>query len=405
MGAVNCCEHPKGETPFNQGEIETKVGTVSTDRLTKTPKSHVSVNKPHLLLDKKSYHIVKIQSLLRAFLIKAKFQKRLNYQKQILHEFFKTQGVLCEHNDINIYVHPKVKAFEKEIKERKGIYSNENIPSDIMKPIEYKPCYSILMPCTYLIEKDDKLKGSEVETGNSDNILSENEYGTTILKRPIYRGYWNVNKKKNGYGILVNTDGSKYEGLFRNGKLDGIGRYITLKGDFFEGIFVQGLACGYGVFVHSDGNLYKGNWYNDLPWGDGEEWATDGAYYKGDFLQGKKCGIGEFKWKDGSIYLGGVKNDLLNGEGIYTWANGKRYKGMWKNNEMSGKGVLENVDGTKYEGDFFQNKKHGYGKYIYNQEKYFEGYWVNGKQHGNGRIVKNGEVEEGEWRDGKKVKN
>ena len=412
MGTVNCCEQPK-EGLIERGEIETNLDFEKSvnEKFIKTPKSNnTHILKPKVFYDLKTNNVMKIQAILRSFNLKAKFKKRLEYQTKSLKEFFQTQGVLCEKDDINFYVHPKIKRIERMIKNKEGIYNNEHIPTDIFKKIENQVFYSIEMPCTYLIEKEEKhveYKGNNIEpeTSNTDNVLSENEGGVTILKRPVYKGYWNINKKKNGFGILVNTDGSKYEGTFRNGKLEGLGRYITIVGDFFEGNFINGSANGYGIFIHSDGSIYKGNWKNDLPWGDGEEWSFDGSYYKGDFLQGKKCGIGEFRWKDGSIYLGGVNNDLLNGEGIYSWADGKRYKGLWKDNEMYGKGVLENIDGSKYDGVFVKNKKQGYGKYYYNKDKYYEGEWFNGKQHGKGKLVKNNIVEEGIWDEGKRLKD
>lgn len=417
MGTVNCCEQPKES--FYTEEIETHLTdsvNVKCNFLDKCNKSENSnfkeTFKPQVYLDKKTLQVVKIQAIVKRFLSKSKFSKRVSLQRLALKEYFRTQGVLCERDDIDSYVHPYVKVIENQIKNREGIYNNPNIPDNLMRDLSYQPFYSIEMPCTYLVDNKDDLKlgkeksqqileNNKESNGNSTDYVSSNDL---TVKRPVYKGHWSIDKKKYGYGILVNPDGSKYEGLFRAGKLDGKGRYITVKGDFFEGMYSNGCASGFGVFIHSDGSIYRGNWMNDLPWGEGEEWSSDGSYYKGDFFKGKKFGIGEFRWKDNAMYLGGVKNDMLHGEGMYTWADGKRYKGYWQENCMHGHGVLENPDGTKYEGNFERNKKQGFGKYWYNKTKIYEGMWVQGKQHGKGKIIKNGVVEEGEWVDGKKVK-
>lgn len=431
MGNVNCCEQPK--EGYNH-EIETHLTSQDNQEdkpfndLSSVNQSFKAALKPKQHYDAKTQRIIKIQSIAKRFLTKSKFIKKVTLHRLALKEFFRTQGVLCEKDDIDAYVNPYVRSIESQIKNREGVYNNPNIPRNLFQDISYQPFYSIEMPCTYLVENNNKddinsynnyhgrdtvtpmnnkisIINQEKDMGNCPtNNPSDNESALNSIKKPVYKGHWSIDKKKNGYGIFVNSDGSKYEGLFRNGKLDGKGRYITVKGDFFEGNFSNGYASGYGIFIHSDGSIYKGNWMNDLPWGDGEEWTSDGAYYKGDFFQGKKFGVGEFNWKDGSMYLGGVKNDLLNGEGIYSWNDGKRYKGFWLSNNMHGKGVLENPDGSKYEGSFVNSKKEGKGKYWYNKDKYYEGEWKNGKQHGKGKIVKNGVVEEGEWLEGKKIK-
>lgn len=406
MGAINCCEQPRDGIQF-QDEIETKIGSTSSDQILRTPKSCTKLIRTSKSgYDKKTFSIVRIQSLLRAFVVKSKFKKRLEAQKKYLHEYFTNQGILCESNDVNTYVHPKVKFIENQLRQRKGVYSNENIPDYILKPINSKSFYSCEMPCAFLVEKDEKLsKNNDADlTSNTDACPSDTEFCFVRNKGPVYKGSWSLNKSKNGYGILVNVDGAKFEGNFRNGKLDGYGRYITVKGDFFEGQFSEGVANGQGLFIHNDGSIYKGGWLNELPHGEGEEWSADGSYYRGEFRNGKKNGIGEFKWKDGSQYLGNVRDDNLNGEGTYTWIDGKRYKGQWLNNEMHGRGLLVNLDGSKYNGQFQNNKKCGYGVYIYNSSKSYEGSWLNGKQHGPGKIIKNDKVEVGEWIEGKRVK-
>lgn len=257
-----------------------------------------------------------------------------------------------------------------------------------------------------LQNNENNLDNFKLQQNLSTNsfYLNYNKYCLDYSKLTgIYKGYWSIEKLKNGYGVLINSEGSKYEGTFRKGKLEGLGKYITVNKEVFEGSFVEGKISGYGIYISSEGNIYKGNWLNNNPNGLGEEYSTDSSYYNGDFLNGKKSGIGTFKWSDGSMYYGSVKDDMLNGCGTYKWIDGKTYRGEWKNNIMEGKGCLINTDGSKYEGSFYNNKKEGFGIYYFNSNKYYEGLWSNGKQHGKGKIVKNGIIEEDVWFEGKRI--
>ncbi len=49
----------------------------------------------------------------------------------------------------------------------------------------------------------------------------------------IYKGYWDREGKKCGYGILIRNDGSKYEGFWKNDQINGRGRYIDGTGSFY----------------------------------------------------------------------------------------------------------------------------------------------------------------------------
>lgn len=52
----------------------------------------------------------------------------------------------------------------------------------------------------------------------------------------IYKGQWNFNGKKHGYGILITKEGCKYEGFWKNDQLDGKGRFIEKRGNYYDGI-------------------------------------------------------------------------------------------------------------------------------------------------------------------------
>ena len=72
-------------------------------------------------------------------------------------------------------------------------------------------------------------------------------FGEVIEKRPmeldsgsIYVGEWNDDDMRHGRGKQYWTDGSIYEGYWKNDKANGMGRLI-----------------------HADGDIYEGSWEND----------------------------------------------------------------------------------------------------------------------------------------------
>lgn len=121
--------------------------------------------------------------------------------------------------------------------------------------------------------------------------------------------------KKQGRGIYIWNDGSKYQGYFKNDRLDYKGKYSKLDGCYYEGDIVQNKSHGFGTFKHIDGALYEGEWVNDRQNGKGKETWADGAFYDGYFRNGKKSGKGKFYWVDESQYEGDFLNNNIHGYG------------------------------------------------------------------------------------------
>jgi hypothetical protein len=51
----------------------------------------------------------------------------------------------------------------------------------------------------------------------------------------IYHGQWNYAGKKHGFGVYIKKDGSKYEGFWMNDKINGRGRFIEKRENYYEG--------------------------------------------------------------------------------------------------------------------------------------------------------------------------
>lgn len=49
---------------------------------------------------------------------------------------------------------------------------------------------------------------------------------------------------------------------------------------------------GQGILKNSNGTVYEGEWKNHQPHGKGSEVFADKSSFKGDFVYGKKSGFG-----------------------------------------------------------------------------------------------------------------
>ena len=116
----------------------------------------------------------------------------------------------------------------------------------------------------------------------------------------VYEGSFK-NGLRNGLGKYTMPDGFKYEGEWKDDQIQGKGvaRYPT--GQIYEGFFKQGVPNGEGTMTFSDGTKYKGTWLDGKMEGDGTLTMTDGSVFKGKFSKNNRSGYGEMNYTDGSI--------------------------------------------------------------------------------------------------------
>ena len=104
----------------------------------------------------------------------------------------------------------------------------------------------------------------------------------------IYEGEWELNKK-HGKGIQQYSDGSVFEGEFRNN---------------LPRIFLSPFP-----FSKSKSLIY----WDVFAEGQGELLNTQGDRYVGEFGNGKRHGQGEMSWTNGDRYVGEWKADNMSG--------------------------------------------------------------------------------------------
>ena len=76
----------------------------------------------------------------------------------------------------------------------------------------------------------------EEERDNRDNRVAKKDFklGFTVQNNTVYTGHFDLKTNcKEGFGVQVWPDGSKYVGLWKEGKAFGYGRFILSDGDAY----------------------------------------------------------------------------------------------------------------------------------------------------------------------------
>ena len=246
--------------------------------------------------------------------------------------------------------------------------------------------------------------------GNSPSSFPpKNIFSFDPIKFPsgeIYKGSWDSNKKRQGFGISISADGNTlYKGNWESDKIGDFGLFLEKNGNYYLGQIKEGKFEGKGELNIERISKYNGEFKNDLPEGKGIFEDYENNYkYDGDWSLGKKNGRGVLEFADGTKYEGDFKNDLYDGNGIIKFNNGNVYEGEFVEGNIKGKGKFVWNDGKKYDGDYEDFMKNGFGKFFWKEKKYYEGQWLNNKQHGQGKIVNDGSEIEGTFRFGKIIK-
>lgn len=157
---------------------------------------------------------------------------------------------------------------------------------------------------------------------------------------------------RNGQGTCVFSNGGKYVGEFKDGRLH-----------------------GKGIFYFADGNKYIGNWDNQLREGDGRMVFSSGDEYFGEFRRNKFSGRGVMTYVSGNRYEGYWQDNKPHGQGTFSYANGERYEGNFKEGQFDGQGKMTYADGSVYEGEWRQQQRHGSGALSYPDGQKVSGQW------------------------------
>lgn len=216
----------------------------------------------------------------------------------------------------------------------------------------------------------------------------------------IYDGAWHYNCFRQGYGYLINTDGSLFEGLWLSGDLYK-GRIIYSSGDYYEGRIKHLEPSGEGIFNANNDIKYIGGFKKGKYNFYGQLLLKDKTFYKGNFTYGNFDGQGSITWPNGLTYTGNFSNQTIAGKGKMITNNNQTYNGDWENNLFHGYGKYEwKQEGDKYEGEFKYGKRDGKGIYTFANRNYYQGKWKFNKPHGFGTYYNGSKEISGIWRYG-----
>ena len=189
---------------------------------------------------------------------------------------------------------------------------------------------------------------------------------------------------RNGFGIKVWRDSSKYMGDWVAGKMTGYGEMRWADGRRYAGEWLDNRCNGKGVLTYKDGRQYIGEYKSDKMHGKGVYEWSEGARYVGNYREHRKHGRGIMTWKTGGRYDGEYVDDKMTGQGMMTWADGRRYEGSWLEGRCTGYGTTTFKSGSRYVGNYVADKMQGRGCYSFADGRRYEGEYQANQKHGRG---------------------
>lgn len=124
---------------------------------------------------------------------------------------------------------------------------------------------------------------------------------------------------------------------------EGHGTYIFEDGSRFEGVFQDGKIGKRGILFFKNGDKYLGEWSDQQRHGQGKFIFKTGDVYVGTFQNNRFDGYGELKYIEGDVYKGQWKDNLPNGEGVFYYSDGKIDEGFFVDGGLQGEEVDEDV--------------------------------------------------------------
>ena len=251
-------------------------------------------------------------------------------------------------------------------------------------------------------------KGSPLEVDSKNDTSKELRKSWTNCSATVTRTDGNKyvgefkDGKLNGQGTYTYPNGDKYVGEWNDNKRHGQGIYTVANGNKYVGEWKDNKYHGQGTFTHTDGNKYVGEWKDNKYHGRGTYTFSNGNKYVGEWKDSKYHGQGTFTHTDGDKYVGEWNDDKMHGQGTYTWADGRKYIGEWNDDKMHGQGTFTSVNGDKYVGEYKDHKWHGQGTYTFANGNKYVGEYKDDKRHGQGTYTwADGNKYVGEWKDSK----
>ena len=108
---------------------------------------------------------------------------------------------------------------------------------------------------------------------NASNIVCSQNNSTKKSKK--YKGEFNEDGQRHGYGIYTSRNGNEYRGEWHQNKREGLGVVKVGNGDVFEGQFEGNFKNGVGVYHYQDGECDLSRYESDHRVGQSLRWSAD----------------------------------------------------------------------------------------------------------------------------------
>ncbi len=119
----------------------------------------------------------------------------------------------------------------------------------------------------------DAVLQEQMNAGSND-LYSQNN-SSSKKKSKKYKGEFNEDGERHGYGIYTSKNGNQYRGEWQNNKREGLGVVKVGNGDAFEGQFEGNLKNGVGVYHYQDGECDLSRYENDQRVGESLRWSAN----------------------------------------------------------------------------------------------------------------------------------
>jgi hypothetical protein len=184
-----------------------------------------------------------------------------------------------------------------------------------------------------------------------------------------------------GYGSYYYSDGSVYDGFFKNSLRHGPGIITFSGGGSYTGNWVNGNREGYGMMGFADGSSYAGYHSDNKLNGEGvfidaKQVVYGGVFKDGNFTQ-------TFHLNDNGATTGCISGDCYNGFGKMIYSGGNVFLGFFKNGYLS-HGIYVYSVKDSYIGEYVNGKKQGFGVYTWTDKNNYMGMYQNDTYHGLG---------------------
>jgi len=170
----------------------------------------------------------------------------------------------------------------------------------------------------------------------------------------------------------------------KNNSITGYSHYVFSDGSRFEGHYVKGVIDGTGIYYWSNTHYYVGHWSNGKRHGYGIEFFDNGTYrlyyYENEKVVNRSISQSKTLNTNTGVYTGEMSNGRACGKGTFRWKNGTRFDGTWTADGKSRYGVLYNgqTSNPNTVGQWTNEKLNGYACVLSSNGKMQVGFWENG---------------------------